>query len=540
MDLSLPTIEIEASTSDEEFDASPNYPTDDALNYIEAMPVKTDHTVNDETAVDTTIEILKPETNVNGLTDDAAATFSPARSTAQEFQEEDISHHAIEAPGPDSDGDDQTEDEDTMRVLPGAYYDFPRGYTGERTTATPSSAGATSTTHGNGIIDAESQRVEDSTNLAVTAEAYAVNEDADDDERENPPEAKVVLTIAGIEKKRFYQMMAAFAVFTLVAVVGILVPKIQNIGVAEADARLRAEKRARKHKVLVEMLSPLAGEGVFDPDGPDSSPNRIAALDWLVDNVPENAGSTPDYPGWKVTQRYIMALLYYSTNGLEWLRQANFLSKLDECNWRDISVDNGVFYPEPENLPTGLGCDEDGGVAVISLMRNNLTGTLPHEISFLNDSLTYLGLLTNSVSSTIPSSFENLKKLNVLSLADNCLTGTIPATLSSTLKMVKVGKFHGNPDLRGSINGFCDETNIFYNPVAMLFGADCGGCHEIEVEELVECDCCSWCCDPNTYTCCSNSIPLQSSFYFSELALSGEEADQTTATIERKNLPKFC
>lgn len=80
-------------------------------------------------------------------------------------------------------------------------------------------------------------------------------------------EAKVSPTIMGIDKEQFYQMsLILFVLFAIILgrFLGVLVPKIRDN--PDTDTL-------------------LGGDGVFDPNGPKSLADRIAALEWLTDDI---------------------------------------------------------------------------------------------------------------------------------------------------------------------------------------------------------------------------------------------------------------
>lgn len=89
----------------------------------------------------------------------------------------------------------------------------------------------------------------------------------------------------------------------------------------------------------------------------------------------------------RLRQRYILALLYLTTNGDFWENTDKWLSVEDECDWHGLDCLNQEMFD-------------------VDLSRNNLTGTIPSELGLLS-SIRILELNHNSVSGTIP---ENLFK----------------------------------------------------------------------------------------------------------------------------------
>jgi len=96
--------------------------------------------------------------------------------------------------------------------------------------------------------------------------------------------------------------------------------------------------------------------------------------------------------------------LYRNTNGAEWENNEGWNVTNTPCSWYGVTCDNS-------------------GVTVISLVGNQLTGTIPNFSALLN--LQKLELSWNQLMGTIPN-FSALPNLRKLSLGYNQLTGTIP------------------------------------------------------------------------------------------------------------------
>mmetsp|Transcript_1476 Transcript_1476/g.2695 ORF Transcript_1476/g.2695 Transcript_1476/m.2695 type:complete len:116 (+) Transcript_1476:985-1332(+) len=74
----------------------------------------------------------------------------------------------------------------------------------------------------------------------------------------------------------------------------------------------------------------------------------------------------------KKIQRYIFAVLFYSTNGKGWQNRDGWLSDDDECLWY--------------NLANSSSCDVNGSVMELDLTGNSLVGKIPNELSLLSES----------------------------------------------------------------------------------------------------------------------------------------------------------
>jgi len=121
-------------------------------------------------------------------------------------------------------------------------------------------------------------------------------------------------------------------------------------------------------------------------------------------------------------QRYILALLYFTTDGSNWEFSYNWLAPVPECQWREERAD------QYEVINGVCECSADEKVTSIRLGYNSLIGTIPSELGQL-DELEVIFLDINKLSGTIPSEIGNLVKLEKLNLELNSLTGTVPSTL---------------------------------------------------------------------------------------------------------------
>ena len=101
--------------------------------------------------------------------------------------------------------------------------------------------------------------------------------------------------------------------------------------------------------------------------------------------------------------------LYVSTDGEKWVNTWDI--NLPVTEWQGVSV-------------------IDDKVTGISLLFNNIVGTIPNSIGDLTN-LRTLELAFNKLKGTIPSTIGKLTKLEVLSFNGNFFTGNIPASLGN-------------------------------------------------------------------------------------------------------------
>jgi hypothetical protein len=167
---------------------------------------------------------------------------------------------------------------------------------------------------------------------------------------------------------------------------------------------------------------------------PESSPQG-QALDWLIADQTSDL-TIPLLSDDRLMVRYALAVFYFALNGSNWIVQANFLSSADhECDWTIVNI--------------GVACDSNRRVNVLSLANNGLSGTLPDEIELLS-TLQHLNLSgayvnggtsrgdSNRLRGSIPTQLGTLGRLILLDLSQNILNGAIPTELAKLDDLVEL------------------------------------------------------------------------------------------------------
>ncbi|KAL7469144.1 hypothetical protein ACHAXS_009396 [Conticribra weissflogii] len=142
-------------------------------------------------------------------------------------------------------------------------------------------------------------------------------------------------------------------------------------------------------------------EAVFDdPNSPQSKSKQ-----WCIHDMETyDSGSAG-----QVAQRYILANLFYATDGDKWENATGWLDNSHECFWH------------------GIVCDIIGGIETVTdidLGGNGLGGTIPLELGHLS-SLSVLDLSFNALSGGIFTTISMLNRLESVSLNDNLLSGEL-------------------------------------------------------------------------------------------------------------------
>jgi hypothetical protein len=177
-------------------------------------------------------------------------------------------------------------------------------------------------------------------------------------------------------------------------------------------------------------------------------------------------------------------------------------------NLRDLRLDDNFLYT---SLPEDIGNMKD--LEILSVNGNSMFGTIPQGLYalkklkslFLHDTAEANSpwLITDQegFSGPLSSSVGNLKDLEYLLLNNNPITGEIPSDLGNCTKL-KVLRLH-RTNLKGSMpREVCmlrDKALNSEEGVGVLY-ADCRPNNRTG-DPMVQCDCCTDCCDHTTDVC---------------------------------------
>ncbi|CAB9507773.1 Leucine Rich Repeat [Seminavis robusta] len=234
-------------------------------------------------------------------------------------------------------------------------------------------------------------------------------------------------------------------------------------------------------------------------DDPESS--QFQAYQWI-----QNDPNRKNYTQGKLMQRFVLATLYYATNGDDWFGNDKWLNyDADECHdwfnlaslpplYFDVCTTEGDFnalvlvhnsmkgtLPRELGLLTGLQALILGDgflngpipseiwelpiLWVLAVYRNQLTGTLPPEgMVAAQSSKSYLDLAGNQLSGRIPSELGLSRHLSHFSVGDNQMTGTLPEELGNiaTLEYLGLNANGFTGTIQGSpFQGWGNLTHLF-------------------------------------------------------------------------------
>ena len=224
---------------------------------------------------------------------------------------------------------------------------------------------------------------------------------------------------------------------------------------------------------LVSLLIPFAGFEVFqDTDAPQTNAATWMAVEdsFSIGFVDENMQT--------ILQRYLMVLLFYSTDGTNWNDDLDFLSEDHICEWR------------------GVTCSPNAVITALDFDKNNLNGTIPSELAFLENledfnmhrnllkgtlssefgrlqNLVRMNLMENMLTSTIPTEFGNMTTLTVLNLSENMLSKGIPSEIGLLTRLNEIdlekNQLTGTIPVEVATLPILDEldleSNLFYGTI---------------------------------------------------------------------------
>lgn len=216
---------------------------------------------------------------------------------------------------------------------------------------------------------------------------------------------------------------------------------------------------------MKEMFVEISGEEVFlDTDSP-----QYRALVFLAEQDPLKLNPNDPILSKQIIQRYVLSVLYFSTNGPSWKHRVYWLTGQHECGWQfvicsDVQEQNNNSTADAdkkkrqkvvglvgdkfnqENMDddfsdfadSDLGLGKGRIITGLKLFDNGLAGkSLPLELVELK----YLHLLdlgSNSLVGTIATYFSQFTHLRELYLNRNKLRGKIDANMTKGLTKLKV------------------------------------------------------------------------------------------------------
>ena len=206
--------------------------------------------------------------------------------------------------------------------------------------------------------------------------------------------------------------------------------------------------------IETDRLEQLIRNEVYDggDESFDQGPQR-SAMEWLRGDTCTCREFCSDLA---LKQRYVLAVLYFSTNGPNWNSCSQFAP---DCSVQSTFGSGGTanwLTCNSECEWGGNNCRPGLDINATDMELNGLDGTLPTEMAVL-DKLFVFALEQNQLTGPIPPSYGTFSKLRILDFDFNRLTGPL-FDLSGMVKLQQLDL--NNNTLTGSIENLGWENTI--------------------------------------------------------------------------------
>ena len=209
--------------------------------------------------------------------------------------------------------------------------------------------------------------------------------------------------------------------------------------------------RSNRFQPMKEMFVEISGEDAFL----DTNSPQYRGLVFLAEQDPLKLNPNDPILSKQIIQRYVLSVLYFSTNGPSWKHRVYWLTGQHECGWQYVICSD---VQEENNNTTDAGKTKRQKVGLTSDKFN--PENMDDDFSDFADSdlglgkgriITGLKLFDNGLAgNSLPLELVELKYLHILDLGSNNLVGTIETYFSQLTHMRELylnkNEFHGRID----------------------------------------------------------------------------------------------
>lgn len=265
---------------------------------------------------------------------------------------------------------------------------------------------------------------------------------------------------------------------------------------ATAEPTAAPKLRILELRHILEMYAPDSLIRV--EQDPVSSP-QAKAWHWLTSTkAAREISSSSQINPQRILQRFVLATLYYSTNGDQWTHSEHWLdADTDECYWFSQQV--------------GSACNVQGQLVYLDLSHNELRGLIPPEIRLLAPTLLVLNLSSNALTGAIPPEIfggeqASWPALYEIDLSWNRLEGSLlthQQQWSQVTPQLQTLSLAGNGALTGYILSqntlprYLKRIDLLHTSFTGSLKAWCEGKQGVDVTadcSELDCPCCRLCC----------------------------------------------
>ncbi|KAL7534805.1 hypothetical protein ACHAXR_006087 [Thalassiosira sp. AJA248-18] len=226
------------------------------------------------------------------------------------------------------------------------------------------------------------------------------------------------------------------------------------------------------HAELVGIISEYTGGNISSSFPDNMQSNHRMALNWLVDDQSKWREKKEPLSNVEIVERFVLALLYFETDGGDWSETLKFLT--EEHVWNN-NLQGG--------LPTEIGLLTE--LVALQIGLNDIHGNIPDTLGLLTK-MTHIVLDHNDLSGPIDS-LTTLSSLRFVDLSSNEMTGSLMN--ANNLTKLEQFKVNGNHFTGPVPESFSDILTLDYR-------LDCSG-----DKPEIECNCCIGCTIVNDVTC---------------------------------------
>lgn len=227
---------------------------------------------------------------------------------------------------------------------------------------------------------------------------------------------------------RLYSLLACTLITVMIAGVAGLLTQQKKEAPYQDDAPTTAPTRPGSNGILEQLELIVGSEVLNDPKGA-----HYRAKEWIINEDPLQLSSEDS----NLIQRYLLAVVYFKLHEEgDWL-SCNAPTEDDPDDFCLFQKLINIYPQEYRSIAwyrwlsgnhecswAGLFCDEFFQLRTIDLVGQDISGTLPAELTFL-PFLQGISLAWNKIHGTLPTDFGDMPHLLNFELHYNQLTGTI-------------------------------------------------------------------------------------------------------------------